>query len=82
MVSKGFPSLKSKELLRVLCREPLAYEVAHTGGSHRKLTSANGYPPLLFAFHDGQTLPRGLVRHILCRDVGLEPDEALRILGR
>jgi predicted RNA binding protein YcfA (HicA-like mRNA interferase family) len=76
-----FPSRKARQLRRVLEREPLAYSAATgTGGSHTKLMSANGYPELLFAFHDGQTLPPGLVRKILVKDVGLTPEAALALL--
>jgi predicted RNA binding protein YcfA (HicA-like mRNA interferase family) len=76
-----FPSLKARELRRILEREPLAYSsVPGSGGSHTRLTSANGYPDLLFAFHDRQTLPPGLVRKILVRDVGLTFEMAFELL--
>lgn len=75
-----FPSLKARAMLRLLQREPLAYTVVSNTGSHRKLVSAGGYPPLIFAFHDGDTLPRGLVRKILTKDVGLSIEEALALL--
>jgi hypothetical protein len=39
-----------------------------------------GYPPLTFAFHDKATIPAGLVRKILVRDVGLAEDEARKLL--
>jgi hypothetical protein len=35
---------------------------------------------LLFSFHDGVTIAPGLVRKILCGDVGLDEDEALELL--
>ena len=38
------------------------------------------YPPLTFAFHDKATIPGGLVRKILVRDVGLAEDEARKLL--
>jgi len=75
-----FPALKARQLRRVLEREPLAYSVSRQTGSHARLTSANGYPTLFWAFHDGQTIPGGLVRKILTKDVGLPPDEALALL--
>lgn len=81
-MAPDFPSLKANELLRALCREPLAYRITHSGGSHRRLTSDAGYPPLVFAFHDRQTIAPGLVRKVLCKDVGLDPETALGILGR
>lgn len=75
-----FPSLTGRELLRVLSREPLAYEVVRQRGSHRRLESRNGYPPLTFAFHDTATIAPGLVRKILTKDIGLGDDEARGLL--
>jgi hypothetical protein len=37
-------------------------------------------PPLTFAFHDNATIPSGLVRKILVRDIGLAEDEARKLL--
>jgi predicted RNA binding protein YcfA (HicA-like mRNA interferase family) len=74
-----FPSMKARELLAVLTREPLSYEIARQRGSHRRLT-APAWTPITFAFHDGATIAPGLVRKILCRDVGLGEDEALKLL--
>ena len=48
-------------------------------GSHRRMESP-AYPPLTFAFHDKATIPAGLVRKILIRDVGLAEDEARKLL--
>jgi predicted RNA binding protein YcfA (HicA-like mRNA interferase family) len=67
-------------MLRILRRRPLEYEIVRQGGSHRRLESPNGYPALLFAFHDGDSLPPGLVKKILVDDVGLSPEEALDLL--
>lgn len=75
-----FPSMKGRDLLAVLCREPLGYSVERQNGSHRTLT-APGRPALLFAFHDGDTLPRGMVRKILVHDVGLAVDEAKGLIS-
>lgn len=44
--------MKARALLRVLMREPLSYRIVRQRGSHRRLESAMGFPPLLFAFHD------------------------------
>jgi hypothetical protein len=44
------------------------------------MRSRRGYPPLVFAFHDRATVPPGMVRKVLVRDVGLAADEALRLL--
>lgn len=74
-----FPSLKAGRLLAVLCREPLGYSVRQEGTSHRRLT-APGRPTLTFAFHLKATLPGGLVRRILVRDVGLSTEEAREVI--
>jgi predicted RNA binding protein YcfA (HicA-like mRNA interferase family)/predicted RNase H-like HicB family nuclease len=71
--------MKAKRLLAVLERKPLGYRVARQSGSHRRMESPN-YPPLTFAFHDKATIPSGLVRKILVRDVGLAEDEARKLL--
>jgi hypothetical protein len=41
---------------------------------------ASGRPTLHLAFHDGQSIPPGLVRKILVKDVGLSGDEAMALL--
>jgi len=74
-----FPSLKARQLLRILCAEPLNYEVSRQSGSHRRLT-ADGYPSLTWAFHDRRTLAPGEVRRVLVVHVGLAEDHALRLL--
>ena len=76
-----FPSLKARELRRVLARAPLSYQAKRsTGGSHTVLKSATGHPDLLWSFHDGHTLAPGLVRKILVRDVGLSEQQARDLL--
>ena len=75
-----FPSVKSQHLLAVLKKEPLGYQITRQSGSHRTLESPNGYPKLGFSFHDGVTVPSGLVRKILVKDVGLSEAEALDLL--
>lgn len=74
-----FPTMKAKRLLAVLEREPLNYRVSRQSGSHRRM-EAPGRPPLTFAFHDRATVPPGLVRKVLVRDVGLAEDEARKLL--
>jgi predicted RNA binding protein YcfA (HicA-like mRNA interferase family) len=71
-----FKSLKAKQLLKVLRRKPLCYRVVDQTGSHRKLESTNGYPPIDFVFHDKVEIPPGLVRRVLCQYVGLTEAEA------
>jgi predicted RNA binding protein YcfA (HicA-like mRNA interferase family) len=70
--------MKASELYRLLERE-LDYEVIRQSGSHRTM-KAPGRPTLHLAFHDSQTIPPGLVRKILVKDVGLSVDEAKALL--
>lgn len=77
-VSK-FPSSTGREFLAALMRKPLEYKIVRQSGSHRTL-KADGRPDLLFAFHDSATIPSGLVRRILVDQVGLDEQEAHRIL--
>jgi predicted RNA binding protein YcfA (HicA-like mRNA interferase family) len=58
----------------------MRYRVVRQTGSHRRLKSAAGCPPLTFAWHDGATIAPGLVRKVLVRQVGLSVQEALRCL--
>ena len=74
-----FPSLRAQQMLRVLRR--LGYQEGRREGSHRRLV-AGGRPELTFAFHDRVTLPPGVVRSILVRQVGLTVDEALEVVRR
>ncbi len=66
--------------MRVLKREPLKYNVISQTGSHRKLESATGYPPIDFCFHDQDTVPPGLVRQVLVKRVGLDEAAAIRLI--
>jgi predicted RNA binding protein YcfA (HicA-like mRNA interferase family) len=75
-----FPSLKAPKLLAILEKEPLAYEVSRQQGSHRRMKSRNGYPSLTFSWHDRATIPPGLVRKTLVKDVGLSEKEALKLI--
>jgi len=76
---KDFPSLKAARLLAILQRRPLGYRVVRQSGSHRRL-EAEGRPPLTFAWHAKATVPPGLVRKVLVRDVGLDEAEARALL--
>jgi predicted RNA binding protein YcfA (HicA-like mRNA interferase family) len=71
--------MKARELLAVLMREPLSYEIVRQRGSHRRLKTP-GRPSITFAFHDRATVGPAVVRKVLCRDVGLGEDEALKLL--
>ena len=74
-----FPSLKAKQLLRILRAQPLGYRVVRQKGSHRKLEAPN-HPAISFAFHDNQTIRPATVRDILCNQVGLAETDALALL--
>ena len=74
-----FPSIKAKLLLAILERKPLNYRVVRQSGSHRRMESPDN-PPLTFSFHDRATIPSGLVRKILTKDVMLAEDEARKLL--
>jgi predicted RNA binding protein YcfA (HicA-like mRNA interferase family) len=79
-VSKqSFPSMKANDLLAVLMRAPLSYTIVRQEGSHRQLR-ATGRPGLLFSYGKGATVPPGVVRKILVKDVGLSAEEALSLL--
>ena len=71
--------MKAKRLLAVLEREPLNYRVSRQAGSHRRM-EAPGRPPLTFAFHSKATVPPGLVRKVLVKDIGLAEEEARKLL--
>ena len=75
-----YPSMKARELRRVLEGQTLGYVVERQKGSHAVLVSEKGYPRLVWAFHDGQTLPPGLVRTILKNQVGLSDEDAFALL--
>lgn len=79
-VGRPFPSMKAPALLAVLKAQPLGYEVKRQNGSHRRLVSANGYPPLTFSFHDNVTIPPRTVKAILTDDVGLTDEQAIGLL--
>jgi predicted RNA binding protein YcfA (HicA-like mRNA interferase family) len=74
-----FPSMRGRELVRHLKRQPLGYRLdpgRSTSGSHQTYISER-FPTLLLAFHDNADIAPGLARKILTRDVGLTKDEAL-----
>lgn len=71
--------MKAKDLLSLLCREPLGYQIVRQSGSHRVL-EAPDRPRLIFAFHDGATIAPGHVRKILVDQARLGADEIRDIL--
>ena len=73
-----YPSLKKRQLLKVL--KSIGYVVDRQKGSHMTLV-CEGRQKLTFAFHDGQSIPPGLVKKILTKDVGLSDKEAIGVLS-
>lgn len=74
-----FPSLKCRQMLAILERNPLRYAERpgrKRKGSHRKLESPNGFPPIGFWCHDKDTLRGSVVREILVKQVGLSEADA------
>jgi predicted RNA binding protein YcfA (HicA-like mRNA interferase family) len=76
-MSVDYPSMKAADLYRIL--RSLGYETDRVNGSHKRM-KAGKHPPLTFAFHDGQTIPPGLVKKILTKDIGLSEEEIRNIL--
>lgn len=80
MVDPRFPSMKARQLRRVVDR--LGYVRVRKGsGSHQRL-EALGLPPITWAFHDGKTLAPGEVRKVLCAQIGLDTEEALALVSK
>jgi predicted RNA binding protein YcfA (HicA-like mRNA interferase family) len=78
LMSGEFPSLKARQLMRVLGR--LGYRVArHAGTSHRWMV-AEGRPRIRIAFHDRETVDPVLVRNILVKQAGLTAEQALELI--
>lgn len=74
-----YPSMKASDLLRIL--RGLGYVIDRANGSHKRM-KAEDRPPLTFAFQSGQTVPPGLVKKTLVKDVGLSEEEIRGILGQ
>ena len=51
----GEPSLRARKLRTLLQRE-LGYETVRQKGSHRTLHNSHGYPPLTWAWDDGDMM--------------------------
>jgi predicted RNA binding protein YcfA (HicA-like mRNA interferase family) len=71
--------MSAKQLLRLLCR--LGYSIERQKGSHRILV-AEGRPKIVFAYHDGVTIGRSMVRDILVKQAGLTLEEAREVACR
>ena len=70
--------MKPGELMKIL--SSLGYRESRRSGSHPRMVCDNR-EPLTFSFHDGQTIPPGLVKKILEKDVGLTDTEIRTILS-
>ena len=81
-MSTQWPAMKAKTLLRLLKRAPLSYKEVPGGtrGSHRKLVSDAGYPPLRFSFHDSVEVGGTMIKKILLDQVGVDEATAMAIL--
>ena len=67
----AWPAVKAKKVLAALLR--LGWYQKRQSGSHRTL-SRDGWPDLVFAFHDGDEIgPRMLAR--IAKNTGLKPDD-------
>ena len=65
------PSAKAKRVLAALLR--IGWRIKRQSGSHKTL-SREGWPDLVFAFHDGEEIgPRMLAR--LAKHSGLKPED-------
>jgi predicted RNA binding protein YcfA (HicA-like mRNA interferase family) len=66
-----WPSAKAKRVLAALLR--IGWRVKRQSGSHKTL-SREGWPDLVFAFHDGDEIgPRMLAR--MAKHSGLQPED-------
>ena len=73
-----YPSKKASEMMRIL--KGLGYVTKRQNGSHRHM-ECEGRGKVLFSYHDGATIPPGVVRKLLTTTVGLSEQEAAELLG-
>lgn len=67
----SWPAAKASRVLAALVRN--GWRIVRQTGSHRVLRR-NGYPDVVFAFHDGDEIgPRMLAR--IARQTGLQPED-------
>lgn len=81
--SETFPSMRGRELGRVLTAKPLAAHWEYgNGGSHRWLVAPNGRRAR-WCFHDNREVAPGMTRSMLVNTFGLTVEEALNaVKGR
>ena len=75
----NFPTIKARELLRILQRKPLSCSIIRTRGSHRTLRRPSGRT-VHYAHHETKELSGHQVRNVLIDDLGLTEKEALEVL--
>jgi predicted RNA binding protein YcfA (HicA-like mRNA interferase family) len=66
-----FPATKARRVLAALLR--IGWVIKRQSGSHRTL-SRNGWPDVVFAFHDDEELGPVMLSRIAKR-TGLKPDD-------
>ena len=44
------------------------------------MESPNGYPPIRFSGHDGDTWPRHYVKQLFVGDIGLSEEDAMKAI--
>ena len=67
-----FGSVKTRTLLRTLLR--IGWRVKREGGGSHRVLARDGWPDVVFAFHDGEEVgPRMLAR--VAKQTGLTPDD-------
>ena len=74
-----FPSMKTKELIKCLCRSPLCYKIVRQNGLHRTLKSKN-YPDIRIGYHDSDEVSGRYVRDLLIKKVGLTESMAREVI--
>lgn len=72
--------MKGRKLLSILTGRVLRYRVVRQDGSHRRMESTAGYPPITFSSHEGDTVGPRLVEKVLMKDVGLTEADAKRVV--
>jgi predicted RNA binding protein YcfA (HicA-like mRNA interferase family) len=71
--------MKTKELIKCLCRSPLCYKIVRQRGSHRTLKSKQ-YPILRISYHDRVEISGFRVKKILTEEVGLTEIMAVEVI--
>ena len=74
-----FPSMKTKQLIKCLCRSPLCYKIVRQRGSHRTLKSKN-YPDIRVSYHDSVEVSGRYIRDLLIKRVGLTEAMAREVI--